>query len=251
MDGTVRRIPVAMPLSVVVPAADGTGFVAAGGSDLWHLDPHDGALCHVAAIEAVAGNRTNDGKCDALGRLWIGTMDAAERGISGSLYRIDTDASVHRVLTDIGVANGLDWSPDGQTFYFTDSMRGIIWHFDFDLAAGTLANRRVFARVEPVDGAPDGLTIDADGFVWSAHWDGARITRYSPDGDVDRIVICPVPRVTSLCFGGADLDQLFVTSARHGLTAMQVETAQRSGDVFVYRPGIRGKASHPARIARR
>lgn len=195
-----------------------------------------------------SGNRTNDGKCDPMGRLWIGTMDAAERRYSGALYRIDADASTHLVLDDIGVSNGLDWSPDGKTFYFTDSMRRVIWKFPFDMESGTLGRREVFTTVPADRGAPDGLTVDAAGFVWSAHWDGWRVTRYDPDGVEERVIWLPVPRVTSLCFGGARLDTLYITSARIGLTLPQLHEAPLSGALFACEPGVIGQRVNQAAV---
>jgi len=197
------------------------------------------------------GNRTNDGKCDAFGRLWIGTMDAAERAFTGALYRIDQDASATRLLDDIGVSNGLDWSPDGTTLYYTDSKRRLIWRFPFDMQSGTLGHRSVFANVPKDHGCPDGLTVDAEGFVWSAHWDGWRVTRYDPRGNVDRVLRLPVPRVTSLCFGGPDLDTLYMTSARIGLTAEQLLEAPLSGALFSCQPGVGGRPANHAKVGAR
>lgn len=198
--------------------------------------------------EGRPGNRTNDGKCDPLGRVWIGTMDTAERDRTGALYRIDEDASTHRVLDGIGVSNGLDWSPDGRTFYYTDSMRGVIWKFPFDMQSGTLGRRETFATVAPERGCPDGLAVDAEGFVWSAHWDGWRVTRYDPDGVEERVIWLPVPRVTSLCFGGPRLDTLYITSARIGLTLPQLQEAPLSGALFSCQPGVIGQAAHYASV---
>ena len=195
----------------------------------------------VANIErGRAGNRTNDGKCDPLGRLWIGTMDAAERKFAGALYRIDEDATTTLMVDNIGVSNGLDWSPDGKHFYYTDSMRGLIWRFPFHMESGTLGSREVFAVIPKEQGCPDGLTVDAEGFVWSAHWDGWRITRYDPDGTAERVIWLPVPRVTSLCFGGPKLDTLYITSARFGLTWQELQEAPLSGGLFSCQPGVLG-----------
>jgi sugar lactone lactonase YvrE len=197
------------------------------------------------------GNRTNDGKCDAIGRVWIGTMDAAERAFTGALYRIDQDGSPTLMLDDIGVSNGLDWSPDGTSLYYTDSMRRLIWRFPFDMQSGTLGSREVFANVPQDQGCPDGLTVDAEGFVWSAHWDGWRVTRYDPRGSVERVLRLPVPRVTSLCFGGPDLDTLYMTSARIGLTSEQLLEAPLSGALFSYRPGVSGRPANHAKVGAR
>jgi sugar lactone lactonase YvrE len=195
-----------------------------------------------------SGNRTNDGKCDALGRVWIGTMDASEQAFTGALYRIGHDASVTLVLDDIGVSNGLDWSPDGKIFYYTDSKRRLIWRFPFDMESGNVGPREVFAEVPDGHGVPDGLTVDAEGFVWSAHWDGWRVTRYDPAGKVERVVWLPVPLVTSLCFGGSKLDTLYITSARIGLDYEQLVEAPLSGSLFSCQPGVIGLPPNHAKV---
>ena len=195
-----------------------------------------------------SGNRTSDGKCDAMGRLWIGTMDPAERAFSGALYRFDRDASVTLVLDDIGISSGFDWSPDGTSLYYTDSLRRVIWRFPFDMQSGTLGRREVFVEVPIDQGRPGGLTVDAEGFVWSAHWDGWRVTRYDPDGAVERVVWLPVPRVTSLCFGGPKLDTLYVTSARIGLRPEELSEAPLSGALFSCQPGVQGQPAHLAKV---
>jgi len=200
-------------------------------------------------IESVRpGNRTNDGKVDPMGRVWIGTMDDREDQFTGALYRIDQDLTVSRVLDGIGVSNGLDWSPDGTVFYYTDSKRQVIWRFPFHMESGTLGRREVFATVPKEHGAPDGLAVDAEGYIWSVHWDGWRITRYDPEGAIERIVWLPVPRVTSLCFGGPHLDTLYITSARIGLTNEELLEAPLSGALFSCQPGVTGRAPNYAKI---
>jgi sugar lactone lactonase YvrE len=154
------------------------------------------------------------------------------------------------MLDDIGVSNGLDWSPDGTTLYYTDSMRRLIWRFPFDMQSGTLGPREVFANVPQDQGCPDGLTVDAEGFVWSAHWNGWRVTRYDPDGRVERVLRLPVPRVTSLCFGGPDLDTLYMTSALIGLTSEQLLEAPLSGALFSCQPGVTGRPANYANVVR-
>jgi len=193
-------------------------------------------------------NRTNDGKVDPLGRVWIGTMDDTEAQFAGALYRIDQDLTVTRVLDGVGVSNGLDWSPDGTVFYYTDSKRGLIWRFPFHMKTGTLGRREIFATVPTDQGVPDGLTVDSDGYVWSAHWDGWRITRYDPEGNAERVVWLPVPRVTSLCFGGRALDTLYITSARIGLSNAELLEAPLSGALFSCQPGVAGRPSHFANV---
>jgi xylono-1,5-lactonase len=190
------------------------------------------------------GNRFNDGKVDALGRFWAGSMDDAERTPTGHLYRLDADRRVTRFDAGFVCTNGIDWSSDGRTMYFTDTFERAIYAYDFDLATGEPGARRLFARVPEGQGYPDGLTVDAEDHVWGAHWDGSRITRYRPDGTVERVVPMPVPRCTSCCFGGPDLTTLFVTSAAIGLDAAVLERAPLSGGLFaVTGLGVQGSLS--------
>lgn len=177
-------------------------------------------------------NRFNDGKCDPAGRFWVGTMSSVGMPKQGSLYRFDPDGSVHHMLDGLGTSNGLGWSPDGKTFYLTDSPAGEIYAFDFDIETGAISRQRVFASIKTEDGRPDGLTLDSEGGVWSAHWDGWRITRYLPSGDIDHVVEMPVPKPTSVMFGGPQLGTLFVTSARKRLDPDVLGSAPLSGSVF-------------------
>lgn len=196
------------------------------------------------------GNRTNDGKCDSLGRPWIGTMDASESGYSGALYRMDPGATATRVLDGIGVSNGLDWSPDAKVLYYTDSMQRLIWRFPFDAQSGALGPKEVFVTVPEEHGCPDGLAVDSQGFIWSAHWGGWRITRYDPQGAIERVLWLPVPRVTSLCFGGADYRTLFITSARIGLSVDVLSDAPLSGALFTYESEVAGRPPYRADLDR-
>lgn len=178
-------------------------------------------------------NRFNDGKCDRRGRFWAGTTDINEIDPTGSLYCVEKSLRVDRHFSNVIVSNGLGWSPDNRTMYFTDSGLQTIHAFDYDIDAGTIGNRRDFVVVDQSEGIPDGLTVDAAGYVWSAHWAGSRITRYDPNGQVDRVIEMPVPMVTSLAFGGKNLDKLFVTTARLSMTEDQIKAAPLSGGLFV------------------
>lgn len=157
--------------------------------------------------------RLNDGKVDARGRFVVGSMDTREGGADGALYRLDPDLSVHRLGEGFAISNGPCWSPDGSTFYFSDSFSGEIWAFDYDLDTGTVANRRTFTKAAITPGmATDGATVDAEGCLWNAQVFAGRLVRYAPDGSLDRIIEMPVRKVTSVMFGGPDLDILYVTS---------------------------------------
>jgi sugar lactone lactonase YvrE len=188
-----------------------------------------------AVEEQRADTRFNDGKCDPTGRFWAGTMSTVGTPNQGSLYRIDPDGSVHHMLEGLSTSNGLGWSPDAKTFYLTDSPTGNIYAFDFDAESGSLSNQRIFASVPQNAGRPDGLTVDAEGGIWSAHWDGWRITRYLPSGVIDQVIEMPVPRPTSVIFGGETMDTVFVTSARKKLDPDVLASAPLSGSVFSVR----------------
>ncbi len=188
--------------------------------------------------------RFNDGKCDPQGRFWCGTFhdlpDPKKRQPVAALYRLDTDLRYHKVVDGVRGSNGIGWSPDGRTMYYTDTPTFRIDSFDFDPASGSVSNRRVFATLPKDVGRPDGLTVDADGFVWSAHFDGWRVTRYASDGSIDRTLMMPVRHVTSCAFGGADLKTLYITSATEDLTERELAEQPLAGGVFAYRPGVRG-----------
>lgn len=186
-------------------------------------------------------NRINDGKVDKAGRFVSGSMDTMEDGPNGALYRLDPDMTVTRLEDGIIVSNGPCWSPDGSTFYFTDSWSGEISAYDYDLATGDIRGKRTFARMTEAGGAFDGATVDAEGGVWSAHVYVGKVVRYLPDGTVDRVIEMPVKKVTSCMFGGPDLDILYVTSmAKPPLPRFPGDGVQR-GALFAIRDlGVKG-----------
>jgi len=185
--------------------------------------------------------RFNDGAVDPQGRFWAGTIAAQpEAHPNGILYRVEADFSTRAIETGVGVSNGIGWSPDHRTMYFTDSTRRVIYAYDYDPATGDISNRRDFVRLSDDDGVPDGMTVDAEGFIWSAVWDGWRVVRYDPAGKVEREIAMPVQRPTSCMFGGPDLDELFVTSAFTGLSDAQRHEQPFAGDVFRLRVGVKG-----------
>ena len=217
------------------------GLIGAFASGFKWIDPDTGALTPIADPEGhLPGNRFNDGKCDRRGRLLAGTMDNAEVECTGTLYRLDPDLSVHVMCTEVHLSNGLGWSPDDRLLYYTNSLRRTIWVYDYELATGEVDNRRVFAQVPEDAGVPDGLCVDAEGFVWSAHWGGWRLTRYAPDGGVERVVAMPVPQPSCAAFGGPELNQLYVSSAAIGMTPADFARAPHGGGLFMLEPGARG-----------
>lgn len=186
-------------------------------------------------------NRLNDGKVDKRGRFIAGSMDTMEEGPNGALYRLDADLVVTKLAGDIIVSNGPCWSPDGNTFYFTDTWSGEISAYDYDQASGTVVDKRCFCRIPADGGAFDGATVDAEGCVWSAHVYAGRIVRYRPDGSVERVIEMPVKKVTSVMFGGPDLDVLYVTSMANPPLPRFPGDGVLRGSLFAIRDlGVRG-----------
>ena len=238
-----------MPEMVTALAVRATGgLIAASATGIDFFDPPSGRLERFVAPEADRpGNRSNDGKCDRQGRFWYGTMmnnlaaDGSELPITantGALYRIDPGGAVRRMEDGLGIANTFAWSPDDRTMYFGDSFDAI-YAYDFDARTGALANRRTFAKTAGY-GVPDGSTIDAEGFLWNARWDGGCLIRWAPDGSIDRVVDLPCRRATSAIFGGPGLDVLYVTTARQGLDAAELAEQPLAGGIFAVETGVRG-----------
>ncbi|WP_413757080.1 SMP-30/gluconolactonase/LRE family protein [Streptomyces sp. MMBL 11-3] len=192
------------PAPAPEPTADPDGPAGSAGFRWLHREP-------------VPGRRANDAAVAPDGALWAGTMRYDEAPGGGSLSRIAPDGTVTTVLDDVTVSNGTGWSPDGRLMYYIDTPTRRIDVFDFDGRQAT--GRRPLVTVEEGDGYPDGLTVDAEGCVWVAFWDGGAVRRYTPSGVLDHVVELPVPRVTACAFGGADLTDLYITTARTGLEA--------------------------------
>jgi sugar lactone lactonase YvrE len=192
-------------------AAGGTVVVCRRGV---RLADDDGVGSLALEVEADRrSNRSNDAKCDPAGRLWVGTMSDAEVDPVGSLYRVDADLSLTRVLEGATISNGLGWSPDARWMYFVDSPTRRVDVFAYDAATGAASDRSVFVSTTAFDGVPDGLAVDGEGCVWVAMHDGAALLRFSPDGRHVGTLDIPVPRPTSCCFAGPSLDRLVVTTA--------------------------------------
>ena len=209
------------------------------------FDPANGRLSMIADVEADRPDqRMNDGKCDAAGRFWAGTMALDERDGAGALYRLDPSGEVHTMLRHVSISNGLDWSDDGRLMYFVDSPTQSIDVFDFDLASGTIANRRTWLRIGPVHGMPDGLTLDAEGYVWVSLWGGGGVRRYAPDGRLDAVVQLPTMYPTSCTFGGADLGDLYITTASIRLSDSERADQPQAGGLFRCRPAVGGRPPH-------
>lgn len=187
-------------------------------------------------------NRFNDGKPDPQGRFWAGSMDDGEQKPSGGLYRLGRDLTCQRMVDGIICSNSLCWSPDSRTMYYADSNRHTVWAWDFEPESGEIANRRVFIEIPAADGVPDGATVDAEGCLWVAQWDGWRVTRYDPKGRAIQVVKLPVQRPTCPAFGGPQLDVLYVTSASIQLSPGELTKQPQAGGIFAFEPGVKGVA---------
>ena len=191
--------------------------------------------------ESKTKNRCNDGQIDALGRLWIGTMQVSNQKNEGSLFCVSSDMKPEVKLTNLGISNGIGWSLDDKTLYFIDSMDNCIKAFDFDLLNKNIGEPITIYKVKK-DEVPDGMCVDSEGMLWVAFWDGFRVARINPNsGEEIAEVVVPAPLVTSCTFVGENLDQLIITTARVGLSKEQLETYPLSGSIFITNPGTTGR----------
>lgn len=219
----------------VVERRDQPGFIA-GLQNGFHALTLDPFQCRLIADPEPdrPGNRMNDAKVDRFGRIWAGTMDCDARDSSGSLYRLDTDLTVSTHDREYLVTNGPAIDPARNRFYHSDTGRGIVYLFDMS-PAGEILNKRTFIRFHKEWGLPDGMTVDAQGGLWIAHWGGGRVTRFTPDGKPDRDILLPASQITSCTFAGENLDRLFVTSA-----AVDRDEEPQAGMLFEVDPGTKG-----------
>jgi L-arabinonolactonase len=250
--GAYRRWQFDEMVTAMAKRKDGT-LIVGSFKGINIFDPETGAMTPVRHLEPdKPSNRGNDGACDARGRFWFGTMmnnvgaSGADLPIihsTGTLFRVDADLSVTAMETGVGVSNGPCWSPDNRIFYFSDSKAQIIWAYDFDLDSGTISNRRVLNDTRN-HGYPDGATVDSEGYVWSARWEGSCVLRIDPAGRIDRVVPMPARRVTNVCFGGSRLDTLYVTSSRLHVAEDHLRRQPLQGGIFCFDPGVTGFEKH-------
>lgn len=223
------------------------GLVAVLEDGLYALDSVSGALDLLVPLEADRPeNRPNDGKCDAAGRLWVGTMNLLEEGRpTGSLYRIDPDLTVTTVGTACGIPNGLAWSPDDRWMMHTDTPANVVWRYAYDPATGERSDRTPLFRFDAATtGGVDGAAMDADGGYWHALYGGAKLQRVLPDGTVEREIALPVSQPTMPAFGGPDMTTLFVTSAWQNLGDDERIAQPLAGGLLAVETGIRGHPVH-------
>ena len=240
--GADEHLDIGEPVRAVVPTRSG-GLALAAKSGFALVELWPGRPRKLANVESDRPEtRMNDGACDSRGRFWAGTMHTEFDPCCGSLYRLDPDGTVTRMVEDVSISNGIAWSPDDTVMYYVDTPSGGIDAFDFDPEKGEIANRRRVIDVDPGEGKPDGLVVDAEGFLWLALWDGWAVRRYRPDGAIVAVVDLPCARVTKCAFGGPALDELYITTA----SPNEPDADQpHAGGLFRTRPGVIGLPSNP------
>ena len=242
--GERRQWEVGQSVGAAAPCAKG-GLVLAVRDGFGRLEVETGRFTMIARVEAErADQRMNDGRCDPAGRFWAGTMALDCRRCAGALYRLDPDGRVQVMRREVTISNGLDWSLDGRLMYYVDSGTQKIDAFDFNQEDGTISNSRPLVSIPADLGMPDGLTVDAEGFIWTALWGGGAVHRYSPQGVLDRVVRLPVTHPTSSTFGGPDLEDLFITTASVELSPAEREQQPLAGAIFRHRPGVAGRPTN-------
>jgi sugar lactone lactonase YvrE len=232
-----------LPIGSIGRHASG-GMIAGIKGGFWHLDPERGTVRPIAAVEAdrPATNRLNDGKCDRAGRFWCASVNTDHRSPTGALWRLSGSDPV--LMQDgLTIGNGIAFSPDDRTMYLADTLTRRVWRYDFDLATGALANRRLFISTDHIDGFVDGATVDADGCYWAALFRGSAVAQFDPAGRLIRHIRLPVSNPTMCAFGGPDLDILYVTSASRFLDEAARRAQPLAGHLFAIAGlGVRGIA---------
>ncbi|MBI9097071.1 MAG: SMP-30/gluconolactonase/LRE family protein [Spirochaetaceae bacterium] len=216
------------------------GFLMAFASGLALYDLQSGIVKKLNPIkETVAGTRLNDGRCDRNGRFIVGDFDPEEKG-RGNAYSINTDGSYKKLFGDLNSANSTCFSPDGSIMYYSCAEQGEIWFYDYDQKNSDISNKQLFHCFKDQPGLPDGSIIDSQGYLWNAQWAGSRVVRFAPDGTVDRVVELPVPNVTCLCFGGKELETLYITTARFTLSDEDLHKYPSAGGLFAVKMDVKG-----------
>ena len=221
---------------------DKGNMIIASKSGFGYIDKINGTYKLLAAPEKhLPNNRFNDGKCDPKGRFWAGSMSLIGEKEVGTLYKFENSIAVP-MIKGVSISNGLAWSLDSKIMYYIDTPTRQVVGYDFDMEQGQISNKRVIITLDEGSGYPDGMTIDAEGMLWIAHWDGWRISRWDPSsGNLLMEIKMPASQITSLTFGGPNLDKIFVTSAKTGLDNKTLESQPLAGSIFeIADLGIKG-----------
>lgn len=228
-------------IGTVVPAESGQVIVALKNG-IYSLDPLTGTKKLIVDPEKdLPDNRFNDGKCDPAGRFWAGTMSISGKKGVGALYRLDPDSSIHKMIENVSISNGIVWSPDATKMYYIDTPTQKVMAYDYDNETGEISNPKVAVNVSPEMGSPDGMTIDADGNIWVALWGGSAVGCWNPEtGKLLKKVEVPAKNVTSCAFGDDDLETLYITTAQQNTSDEELQKFPHAGGVFKTRPGVKG-----------
>ncbi len=240
--GEFTTFPVDPPVTALARRVSG-GWIAIAQDGIYGWDPKTNVYDLIvgppnpAKLDIIY----NDAAVDQQGRILVGTVNINDPFLpEGSLYRLDPDGSLHELDTNYATANGIGFSLDGQTVYVADQRKWEIIALDYDLEKGTTSNRRIFAQISEDEGQPDGLIVDAEGFIWNGHQGGGKLTRYDPDGKIERQIRFPVQNVISFAFGGKNLDVLYVTTSSWGFTDVDWQKQPQAGDLFQVHTGVKG-----------
>jgi sugar lactone lactonase YvrE len=228
-------------VSSVVPRMSG-GVLITLQHGFYSLDLKTQSVTLIREVEGdLVDNRFNDGKCDAYGRFWAGTMSMGGLSSKGALYYLSNDHSVTKVLSGVSISNGLGWSPDNGTMYYIDTPTRRVVAFDFDLKTGKINNKRTSVDFSDQEGNPDGMAVDREGMIWVAHWGGSKVSRWNPlTGKAMDQIIVPAKNVSSCCFGGKNLEELYITTSRTQLGPRALSKYPNSGHLFRAKVEIEG-----------
>jgi sugar lactone lactonase YvrE len=227
-------------VGTVAPRESG-GLLLALEEGFGFFDPATGRLEPLEKIEPDPATRFNDGKCDPAGRFWCGSMDRQEESPVGTLYRMDPDLQVHIIEKNVTISNGMAWSPDGTVMYYIDSPTKTVFGYDYDIVTGNVRGRRPVIVLGPHDGFPDGMTVDAEGMLWVAQWGAGCVGRWNPlTGQMVSRFEVPAMQTSACCFGGKELTDLYITTARKELTDEQLFHRPLSGCLFRLRTNVQG-----------
>lgn len=248
LSSELRTFEVGQPVSAVLPTACGR-LLLVSVHGLIVCEP-DGSRQEPFGdrLESLPELLLNDAKVDSRGRLWTGSRDR-ERAGRGHLFRVDADGHARVMLDGVSVSNGLGWSPDDRHFYYIDSLAYSLRVFDFDAEQGEISNGRVLVHFDPATGLPDGMSVDAEGMIWVAHFGSGTVTRHASTGEQCEVLNFPAPNITSLAFGGPSGDAVLVTSATYKMTEAELEQYPSAGHIFGGGLGVRGVPTHHFVIA--
>jgi sugar lactone lactonase YvrE len=233
---THKTIPVHQMIGSLAVCTNGN-FIAALQNGFAFIDKISGEIKMIADPEShLPHSRFNEGKCDPAGRFWAGTMSLSEEPDAGNVYVVEKDLSITKRIESVTISNGMAWSVDHKTFYFIDTPTFEVVAYDYVKNTGHINNKRTIIKIANEDGYPDGMTIDNEGMLWIAHWNGWQVTRWNPkSGEKIRTIKLPVAKVTSCTFGSENYGDLYITSAKVGLTEDELEKQPLAGSLFILR----------------